>query len=735
MQPIACLGFLIGLTARLIGAFHNQLRTQSPHVQGSRLPVSIAVSSACCGLYLTTLSGCSIVKSAYNGPDIAGEKRELAALMREQFRMHIVRTIMVVLSASFCIGAILGTACALLLYSRDRISGIPTRSARESLRRTLFLAIVVHTGLFLRDAAARPLLYRDIFEAARARRLHRVLTDWLKTESIAAMFLTGIAVWFAIPFAKRRRHGCTGIGSTIVSRKTILGIIGLALLVKILGSIALFPSRRNRLKLPNILIVAADSLRADRITTRTAPCLTAFAERAVTFENAYVSLARTLPSWVTLLTGRFPHRHGVRHMFSRWDARFADLKPITEQFAMAGYRTAVTSDFGGDIFPRARLGFQIVEAPTFNLRELLNHHFVSSLAPLHPFLQGRLIQRIFPGLWGMCYTADARYVTKNALRTIDRISDNPFFMTVFYSNTHFPYVAPAPYFRRFTQSGYRGDHKYGKEYELFGETELVSPDDVRQTRALYDGAVAFIDEAIDRLLAGLRDRGLDQNTIVLVTSDHGESLYDHGRGQGHGDHLFGDEGTHVPLMIFDPKYPRPRRVSGMVRDVDVAPTICELAGIAVPPGMDGCSLVAAMRGIPQDPEFAFAESEIWFNDPIPAISSEMRRSYPSLAQLIEVDYEHDDEVVLRSDFENVVNDAKHRMIRDMRYKLIYAPTRTGVRWFLFDTLKDPGEVHDVSSDFPEIAESLRIQLRKWMLSGAPARAVTGQLYHPSSPAK
>lgn len=711
------LGFFVCLTARLVGAFHSQLKTGKSREQDWRLPVLIAVSSASCGLYLTTLTGCSIIQSACAGPDIAGEKQALATLMWGQFRMHIIRTIVVVLSATFCIGAMVGVACALLLYWRDRISGIPARQAREFAQRSLVLAVVVHTGLLLRDAAARPLLYRDTFDAARARPFHRVLTDTLKSQDIAVMFLTGIGMWFVIPFAKKRQQCWLSLRSSIPPQKKILQILGLGLVAKLCGAIGTVPVRRNNLRLPNVLIVAADSLRADRIRSGIAPCMTAFGEGAVSFDKAYVSLARTMPSWVTLLTGRFPHHHGVRHMFSRWDARFAELKPVTEQFAAAGYRTAVVSDFGGDIFPRARLGFQIVDTPTFNLRELFIHHYVASLVPLHPFLQGRLIQRIFPGLSGMCYTADARYVTKNALQSIDKISDKPFFLTVFYSNTHFPYVAPAPYFRKFTKSDYRGEHKYGKEYELFGKTESVSVEDVCQTRGLYDGAVAFIDEAIGRLLAGLRHRGLDQNTIVVVTSDHGESLYDHGRGQGHGDHLFGDEGTHVPLMISDPRCPRARRVSEIARDVDVAPTLCDLAGIPAPPGMDGRSLVPLMRGMLLEPEFAFAESEIWFNDPIPAISSEMRRPYPGLAELIEIDDEHDDEMVIRCVFESVVNDAKHRMIRDRRYKLIYAPTRTGVRWFLFDTLTDPGEVHDVSSDFPEIADSLRLQLRTWMSSG------------------
>src|SRR5262249_40345801 len=89
----------------------------------------------------------------------------------------------------------------------------------------------------------------------------------------------------------------------------------------------------------NVLILAADSLRADRLEPRVAPHLSELAARSTRFDRAYVSLPRTFPSWVNILTGRHAHHHGVRSMFPTWEERAKDFDAMPERFARAGYRT------------------------------------------------------------------------------------------------------------------------------------------------------------------------------------------------------------------------------------------------------------------------------------------------------------------------------------------------------------------------------------------------------------
>src|SRR5262249_5475081 len=110
----------------------------------------------------------------------------------------------------------------------------------------------------------------------------------------------------------------------------------------------------------NILILAADSLRNDRLDARIAPNLAGLAARGTRLERAYVSVPRTFRSWVTILTGRHDHHHGVRSMFPTWEERAKDFDALPSRLARAGFTTAVVSDYAGDIFGRIDLGFGIV---------------------------------------------------------------------------------------------------------------------------------------------------------------------------------------------------------------------------------------------------------------------------------------------------------------------------------------------------------------------------------------
>jgi arylsulfatase A-like enzyme len=199
-------------------------------------------------------------------------------------------------------------------------------------------------------------------------------------------------------------------------------------------------------------------------------------------------------------------------------------------------------------------------------------------------------------------------------------------------------------------------------------------------------------------------------------------LYDHGHGQGHGDHLFGDEGTHVPLVVYDPRAGagagqerRGRRVTRVVRDVDLAPTLYELAGVAPPGDLDGRSLAPALRGEDVGPRFAYGETELWFTEDVPSLPPELRIPYPGILALTELDPRHHAEIVLRREMTATTLMARHRMIRDERWKLVYVPTRGGVRYMLFDVASDPAETLDVAEANPTETARLRGELWRWML--------------------
>jgi arylsulfatase A-like enzyme len=469
---------------------------------------------------------------------------------------------------------------------------------------------------------------------------------------------------------------------------------------------------------PNILILAADSLRADHLDARFAPNLSLLAARGARFDRAYVSVPRAFPSWVTILTGRHAHHHGIRSSFATWDERARDFDALPQRLARAGYATGVVADHAGDVFGRIDLGLERVDAPSFALDHQLRQSALERETPLLPLLDSQLGRRLFPAMRGLRDAADPMLVADDVATALHAMKGKPFFLAVSFATPGAPYAAPAPYYVKYTDPDYRGRFKY---HAAAGPADDAPVDaaDVKQLRALYGGAVSAVDDAVGRALRALEREGLADNTIVVVTADHGETLHDNGHGRGHGDHLFGDEGTHVPLVIVDPRIARGSgsgRAGGMARDVDLAPTLYELAGVSPPADLDGRSLVRALRGGELEPRFAYAETELWLTEAIPGLAPELRMPYPAVSELIVRDARHPDDRVVRPETLPLTRMARHRMIRDERWKLVYVPTRKGVRYMLFDTVVDPGETRDVAALKPDEVARLKTELWAWMLA-------------------
>ena len=178
----------------------------------------------------------------------------------------------------------------------------------------------------------------------------------------------------------------------------------------------------------------------------------------------------------------------------------------------------------------------------------------------------------------------------------------------------------------------------------------------------YDGEIAFTDRAIGHLLSGLESLGMAEQTVVVLFSDHGEEFGDHG-GIAHG-HTLHRELLHIPLIIRAPGFAA-RRVSAPVRQVDVMPTVLELLGLPVPEGLEGTSLVPAMRG-----------------EPLPDL--------PVLGELRQSRL-HRSDSLQRGGWKLLVDRAQQRTA-------------------LYDLTRDPGEHEDVAASHPERVRAMRDEL-------------------------
>lgn len=492
----------------------------------------------------------------------------------------------------------------------------------------------------------------------------------------------------------------------------------------------LLPAQKER---PNVLLIVIDSLRSDHLSINgygrdTTPVIDSLAERGAIFEKVIVDLPRTFPSWITMMTGQYSMIHGVRHMFPTAEQRRLIHPPLPKIMAKEGWQTAVAADFAGDIFPRIDLGFQAVDAPDFTFDDLVK---IRNLE-IHPlsmaFLDNAAGEAVYPAIREMVYNCDPAALAgrvSERLRSFDR--DRPFFLAVFFSATHIPYAAPGPYYRRYAKDGYSGPHRFQKKDLLMTENNLT-PSDRRHLVDLYDGALRAVDDQVGAILAELEDLGYADNTIIAVTGDHGENFYEYYSEVGHGNHLKGPHAVTTPLVIHSPdrKFPV-RRVKWQARSVDLAPTLAELAGAAMPKTA-GRSLVPMLKGVEAEHRLAYSETGLWYVNEGPFFFQEKRIKYPGVTQLCEVDGEWRNEVVIKNRYQPLVTAAKHRMISDGRFKLIVMPTAEGVRAELYDIAADPRETRDLSEELPGKTAEMMEKLKALVTEHADAEFFHGMAF-------
>lgn len=286
---------------------------------------------------------------------------------------------------------------------------------------------------------------------------------------------------------------------------------------------------------PNVVLVSIDTLRPDRLgcyggTTVETPAIDSLSTAGVRFENAFTPVPLTLPAHWTILTGVEPWHHGVVDNGMALSA--APAATLAERFAAAGYDTAA--------FVSA-----FVLHRTFGLDRGFARY---DDGPAADAALDQLLHETAP--------ADER--VDRALGWLRRERTRPFFLWLHLFDPHAPYAPP---------QGFRA----------------------RYAGRPYDGEVAFVDTQVARLLAALDRSGLTGRTLVVLLSDHGESLGEHGE-ETHGVLLY-DATLRVPLVL---RLPGTLPAGEVRREAvglsDVAPTILALAGLPATPGIDGRDL-------------------------------------------------------------------------------------------------------------------------------------------------
>jgi len=485
---------------------------------------------------------------------------------------------------------------------------------------------------------------------------------------------------------------------------------------------------------PNILMIGSDTLRADRLGTlgyhrALTPNIDALAARGVLFANCYVPCARTAPSLVSLLSGMWPHNHGIRDNFiSDSDTRLR-VATLPQLLKPMGYRTAAISDWCGADLGKLSFGFDYTDLPKdqWNIKYFIRQGPKDLRLFVSLFTHNRLGRLLLPELYYLGGVPLTAQIGRRARRLLSRLaaSPEPFLLNVFYSTTHPPFASEWPWYTQFSDPEYNGESKFAMA-KLTDPFDIIRRQgapkqefDLDQIIDLYDSCVAQFDDEVGRSLQHLEACGLADNTIVVVYSDHGMEFFEHDT-WGQGNSAVGDFSPRIPLVICDPRHPPCGKVFDVIRSIDLMPTLLEQVGAPLPPNMDGVSLAPFLSRQKQWPKLdAFNETGIWIAD-VPGLPANHLR-YPDLLELMEVPDRKSGTLAITAKYQNIIVTAKDRMIRRGRWKLVWQPLSDGYRTMLFNAEKDPGCTRDCSDEHPEICSELLDALEQWMAAGSISR--------------
>lgn len=409
------------------------------------------------------------------------------------------------------------------------------------------------------------------------------------------------------------------------------------------------------------ILIVIDTLRADRVgfmgaDRPTSPRVDQLARDGTSFSRAYANSPWTVPSTATILTSLYPSEHGAEVI--------GDVRNLA------------------DTPPRQ------IHAAVRSIGEILQEsEFRCGLFSANPYLFGR-----FKDGYDTSFVErqSATTITDLALEYIESVHNDRFFVHIQYMDLHPPIEPPAPYFDLFPtpEAGPRDERH--KEWAFSRGRDLTTDDfvDFRDNKlALYDGALRYIDNEIGRLVDTLDSLEILEDTLIVVTSDHGEEFWDHAEleaslggdprgyyGIGHGHSLF-EELLRVPLLFFGPGASSGLTVDDPTSLLDLAPTMLGLLNVRIPEQMLGKNHRSVVGG---------GEMTTSVSTPIYAESPAYG---PNAWCLIEGGWK----VIVRDD---------------------------GVR-LLYDLTSDPRETHDLASDNLEFERKMQDRLDSFRSTLAP----------------
>jgi arylsulfatase A-like enzyme len=371
--------------------------------------------------------------------------------------------------------------------------------------------------------------------------------------------------------------------------------LSVGLLLAAVAAVAVCAGRAEPVSRPDILLISIDSLRPDHLgcygySKPTSPVIDKLAAEGVRCASAVSSTSWTLPAHAAMFTGLVDSTHGLVDNGLRLGDEHRTLAEVLKE---NGYRTA--GFFGGPYLH-----------PTFGLAQGFEH-YQSCMTALPDAATGEAIRGLSQS------DVDPSHADITGPRTVKEFERwlempkdaRPTFAFVHLWDVHYDYIPPPQYAKIF-------DEDYTGKLDLrnFSTNPAIHPNmdprDFRHMIAMYDGEIRSTDDVVGQLLDALRARGRLENTLVIVTADHGEEFFEH-LGKGH-QHSLWEELIRVPLVFHWPKQLKPGSVvPDQVRLIDVMPTILTFAGVEKQPLVQGRDIGPLLAGRALEPAPALCE--------------------------------------------------------------------------------------------------------------------------------
>lgn len=456
---------------------------------------------------------------------------------------------------------------------------------------------------------------------------------------------------------------------------------------------------------PNLLLLTIDTLRFDHLSyngyyRNTSPTIDSLSEEAVVFDNAYTPLPRTAPALASLLTGSYPHRHGVRsnghHILAESNVTLAEI------LSDHGFRTgAFVHNPVLSPFRKLSQGFQDY-SEVYGLASQLER--IPALRLVKDL--GLNTRRRYLLDWNASLDIDL------ATSWLKDCSGDRFFLWLHYLEPHIPY-SPPPRYVGLYGNDYRGKYRWGFSFTPEEQREntfgcKLPRKEIRRAVDLYDSEIRYVDDQIGRLMKYLEESGLAENTLIVFTSDHGEGLGEHDYFFEHGDFLYQDN-SKVPLFFILPGTNLKAHIRGPVSLNDVFPTVLELFGIQNGQKLDGTSLLPYFTGQEAERErLIFGETGICY--------------YPEKNDRILIKVMHEAFTPMAPEewfgnYDSLYIASKQRMVLRWPWKLIYIPDGGAGVCELYNLKEDPGELYNLAGAESLLRERLKSEVYAWLEEG------------------